>query len=73
MTTPQNNNNNNLKRIAELQTQLDSLYAEMPQTFFEQSQRDKSAFLITRELEKLQNPADYERNKAHWENHEIRL
>jgi hypothetical protein len=45
----------------------------MPTTFFAMQQRDKSAFMISKEIEKLQNPDAYEQNKAHWDNHEIRL
>jgi hypothetical protein len=59
--------------LQELKSQLDALYAEMPTSFFAQQQRDKSAFLISREIEKLENPKAYAQNKAHWENHEIRL
>lgn len=56
-----------------LRAQLDAIYSEMPQTYFEMGQRDKSAFLISREIEKIENPESYERNKSHWEDHEIRL
>ena len=59
--------------IQELKSQLDDLYAEMPTTRFEQQQRDKSAFLISREIEKLENPKAYAQNKAHWEGYEMRL
>ena len=59
--------------LQELKSQLDALYAEMPTCFFDQQQRDKSAFLICREIERLENPKAYAQNKAHWENHEIRL
>lgn len=60
-------------KIKSLESQLDSIYSEMPQTFFQQQQRDKSAFLITKELEKLKDPKSYAQNKNHWEGHEIRL
>ncbi len=59
--------------LQELKSQLDALYAEMPTTRFEQQQRDKSAFLISREIEKLENPKAYAQNKAHWEGYEMRL
>ena len=59
--------------LQELKSQLDDLYAEMPTTRFEQQQRDKSAFLISREIEKLENPKAYAQNKAHWEGYEMRL
>jgi hypothetical protein len=56
-----------------LKAQLEDLYNEMPRNHFEQSQRDKSAFLISREIERLENPESYEENKSHWEKHEIRF
>jgi len=61
------------KNLAELKNQLDSIYSEMPETFFQMEQRNKSAFLISREIEKLENPKAYAENKNHWENYEIRL
>ena len=63
----------NLKRIKELEAQLDALYSEMPQTHFQLNQRNKSAFLIAKELEQLKDPKSYQENKNHWEGHEIRL
>jgi hypothetical protein len=62
-----------METLQALKTQLENLYNEMPRNFFEQSQRDKSAFLISREIERLENPKSYEENKSHWEGHEIRF
>ena len=59
--------------LEQLKMQLDAIYAEMPTNFFDIQQRDKSAFIISREIEKLQNPDAYEQNKKHWDNWEIRL
>ena len=64
---------NKMETLQALKTQLENLYNEMPRNFFEQSQRDKSAFLISREIERLENPKSYEENKSHWEGHEIRF
>ena len=64
---------NTQNRIAELKKQLDDIYSVMPETFFQQQQRDKSSFLISRELEKLENPEDYETNINHWEGYEMRF
>lgn len=64
---------NKMKTLQALKTELENLYNEMPRNFFEQSQRDKSAFLISREIERLENPKSYEENKSHWEGHEIRF
>lgn len=47
---------NGSQELAALKAQLENIYAEMPETFFQQQQRDKSAFLIQREIEKLENP-----------------
>ena len=59
--------------LQELKNQLEAIYSEMPTTFFKMQQRDKSAFLISREIEKLENPKIYRENKNHWDGHEIRL
>lgn len=64
---------NTQTQLAELKNQLDALYAEMPNTFTEMQQRDKSAFLISREIEKIENPAGYKENENHWEGHELRF
>lgn len=66
MTTPNS-------ELQSLKAQLDAIYAEMPQTFFQMQQRDKSAFLIGREIEKLENPIEYQKNLRHWEGHELRF
>lgn len=60
-------------KLETLKDQLEAVYSKMPRTHFEMEQRDKSAFLISREIEKLENPTGYEENKNHWDNHEIRL
>ena len=64
---------NTLQQIADLRSQLDSLYLEMPQTFFQQKMRDKAAFEISKQLEKLENPTLYAENKMHWELHELKF
>ena len=60
-------------RIQQLKNQLDAIYSEIPMTFFDIEQRNKSAFIICKEIEKLENPIAYEENKLFWDNHEIRL
>ena len=60
-------------RLETLKSQLEEVYSKMPSTHFEMEQRNKSAFIISREIEKLENPAGYEENKNHWDNHEIRF
>lgn len=64
---------NSQEKIVDLKKTLDAIYATMPETFFEQQQRDKSAFLITKEIERLENPKSYRENVRFWEDHEIRL
>jgi hypothetical protein len=64
---------NTLQQISELKNQLDSLYSEMPQTFFQQKMRDKAAFEISKQLEKLENSQSYAENILHWELHELRF
>jgi len=60
-------------KLKQLKSQLEAIYSEMPLTHFAMQQRDKSAFLISREIEKLENPLAYEQNKNHWDGHEIRF
>jgi hypothetical protein len=61
------------QQLQSLKAQLEAIYEVMPQTHFQQQQRDKSAFLLTREIEKLENPLAYAENSNHWENHELRF
>lgn len=60
-------------KIKELKAQLEVLYSEMCESFEQQKRRNQAAFLLTREIEQLENPGAYEENKAHWEGHEIRF
>jgi hypothetical protein len=60
-------------RIQQLKNELDALYSEMPTSFFQMEQRNKSAFIICKEIEKLENPIAYQENSNFWDNHEIRL
>jgi len=62
-----------MKTLEKLKAQLEAVYSQMPQTHFQMEQRDKSAFLISKEIERLENPIGYEENKNHWDGHEIRL
>lgn len=61
------------EQIKDLKDQLDRLYSEMPETFFQLEQRNKTAFLITMQLEKLENPESYHQNINYWENYELRF
>lgn len=62
--------NSNLKA---LKAQLENLFEVMPTNHFELNQRNKAAFLISREIEKLENPKGYNENKNHWQGHELRF
>lgn len=64
---------NTQQKIADLKKMLHEIYSTMPETFFQQEQRNKSAFLITREIEKLENPESYQLNSNFWDGYEIRL
>jgi hypothetical protein len=61
------------EQIKDLRDQLDNLNLEMPQSFFDLEQRNKTAFLITMQLEKLENPTAYNENENHWEGYELRF
>lgn len=62
-----------INHLQELKNQLENIFSEMPQTHFQLEQRNKSAFLISREIEKIENPKGYELNKNHFEGYELRL
>ena len=64
---------NTEQKIKELRNELDAIYLVMAETHFQQKQRDKAAFIICRELEKLENPISYQENELHWEGYEIRF
>jgi hypothetical protein len=59
--------------LQQLITQLDAVYSEMPNTHFEMQERDRSAFLISREIEKIKDPKAYKENLNPWEGHELRF
>ena len=63
----------NNEKVNELKAQLEALYNQMPQSFEAQKRRNQAAYLLSREIEELENPVGYEQNKAHWEGHEIRF
>lgn len=61
------------QKIADLKNQLDDIYSVMPETFWQQQLRDKAAFEITKQLEKLENPIFYAQNSNFWDLHELRF
>jgi hypothetical protein len=62
-----------MKKLDTLLAQLDAIYSDMPNTHFEMQERDRSAFLISMEIEKIKDPKAYNENKNHWEGHELRF
>ena len=65
--------NSQQQKLESLKNQLDELFSVFPETHFQLEQRNKSAFLLSREIEKLENPKSYSENKNHWEKHELRF
>lgn len=63
----------NIEKLAQLKRQLEAVYSKMPQTQAQIRNRDRAAFLISQEIEALENPASYAQNKGHWEGHQIRF
>lgn len=63
----------NANRIAEIKARIEELETTMVQTFSQQRARNLELFQLSRELEELENPESYERNKAHWDGHQIRF
>ena len=64
---------NTTEQIKDLKNQLDSLYSVMVETHYQQKLRDKAAFEISKQLEKLQNPISYAENSNFWDLHELRF
>jgi len=62
-----------MKTLSELKDRLFELEATMVNTFQEQADRNREMFVISREIEKLEDPQSYEENKNHWDNHELRF
>lgn len=44
----------------------------MPITFQQQKEKNAAMMVLSREIEKLEDPKSYEENKAHWEGYEFR-
>ena len=61
------------KKLAALKAELDQVYSVMPNTFAELDRQNQAAFLISRDIELLENPLGYEENKNHWEGHQLTL
>jgi len=64
---------NTTQRISDLKKQLEAIYSVMPKTFRQQQLRDKAAFEISKQLEKLENPISYAQNNNFWDLHELRF
>jgi hypothetical protein len=60
-------------KLKSLKSQLEAVYSIMPKSHIQMEHRNKSAFLISREIEALENPVSYQENKNHWDGHEIRF
>ena len=63
----------NAEKLAQLKNDLDSIYAVMPTNETQLRNRNRAAFLVCAEIEKLENPIAYAENKNHWDGHEIRF
>lgn len=63
----------NINKLSELKDRLFELETTMVNTFAQQRDRNREMFLISREIEKLENPTEYQKNINHWDGHEIRF
>lgn len=61
------------KTLSELKDELETLSTVMPYSYAQQRFKNQQMFVLSREIERLENPEAYEQNKGHWDNHEIRL
>ena len=55
-----------MNRLDELKNELDNIMHSMPQSYEEQRIRNQQAFELSREIEKLENPQDFQKNIKHW-------
>jgi hypothetical protein len=62
-----------MKTLQELQGRLFELETTMVSSFNQQRDRNREMFLISQQIEKLENPVTYAENSNHWEGHEIRF
>lgn len=62
-----------MKNLQELKNRMEELETTMVNTFAEQRDRNREMFLVSREIEKIENTQAYKENEAHWEGHEIRF
>lgn len=61
-------------KLKELKSELEDLECNtMVNSFAEQKLYHKKMFLLSREIEKLENPKLYNDNISHWENYENRF
>jgi len=61
------------KKLAALKAELDEVMLVMPNTFAEVDRQNQVAFLISRDIELLENPLGYKENENHWEGHQLTL
>lgn len=64
---------NGFDRLQELKDRLFELETTMISTFTQQRDRNREMFEVCREIEQIENPKEYKKNKAHWEGHESRF
>lgn len=56
-----------------LKDRLFELETSMVSTYQQQKDRNREMFLISKEIEQLENPVAYAENEIHWEGHEVRF
>lgn len=61
-----------MKTLKQLKAELEAVEMTMPITFQQQKEKNAAMMVLSREIEKLEDPKSYEENKAHWEGYEFR-
>jgi len=60
-------------QLSELKKRLEEVEAITPHTFREQRDKNREMYLLSREIERLENPESYARNRSHWDGHTLRM
>lgn len=60
-------------QLSELKKRLEEVEAVTPLTFREQRDKNREMYLLSREIERLEDPESYARNRRHWDGHTLRM
>lgn len=59
--------------LEQLKKRLEEVQDIIPETFLEQRDKNREMYLLSREIERLEDPESYARNRRHWDGHTLRM